>query len=308
MEYIVHLNDIHFIDDFKMIGINHFVVGCQVFSYRQSLSLDYTMLEQCKQLLGDRKLYVLVNAMVDESMIATLEMHLEQLAALNIDGLFFQDFAVLQICKEKKYNFSLYYTPDTLNTNYATINYLNYYGVDGVMLAREISLEQKNQIQNKCQCDVIVQGHGVEYMASSKRKLLTNYLKKHDKQLDCDYAKKLHIKANGVDDSCYIYEDQYATHIVSKVQLCSLDVLDKMHGFNFVFLESLYLDSNHYFDVVKNYVEGLDLVLQNDKSKLEQLYNTFIERSQYSYYHSFLFDETVYKIKDVRIREGKEVL
>lgn len=306
MEYIVHLNDVNKIEDYIELGIRHFVVGCKEFSYRQSLSLDYLEIKHLREKLIDQKLYVLVNALIDECMVNELKEHLKQLVNLNVDGFLFQDFAVLDILKGVK-NIQLIYSPDTLNTNYNTINLLANNGIDGAMLAREISLETKREIQDKANCNIIVQGHGVEYMASSKRKLLTNYFNKNSMNYSTSYEGDLSILANASKDECHIYEDNYATHIVSKKQLCSLDVLNQLIDFDFIYLDSLYIDSIEFFKVVELYVKAKQFVVSNNIDKLFELLLELRQFSDKEFYHSFLFDETVYKIEDVRLREGKEV-
>lgn len=84
---------------------------------------------------------------------------------------------MLQICKENNYNFEMVYSPDTLNTNQATLNYLKTLGINSAFLAREIPLDEKMMIAKNTDLKTMIQVHGVEYMAYSKRKLLSNYFK-----------------------------------------------------------------------------------------------------------------------------------
>ena len=59
----------------------------------------------------------------------------------------------------------------------------------------------------------MIQVHGVEYMAYSKRKLLTNYFKEINQDIPIGISDDLTIQANGVNYSCHVYEDQYGCHI-----------------------------------------------------------------------------------------------
>lgn len=307
MEYIVHLNDITNLDMYKKLGIKHFVVGCQDFSYRQSLSLNLEEIKSLKIKLSNERLYILVNALIDESMVSDLLIHLDLLNQCNIDGVLFQDFAILQIVKENNYNFEIIYSPDTLNTNYGTLNFLYENGISGALLAREISLQKKLEIKNNSNCKIIIQGHGVEYMASSKRKLLTNYFERNKLNQDVSKSGELSILANNTEDNCYIYEDKYATHIVTSKQLCSLDVLDKLSDFDFIYLDSLYINTIDFYKIVEAYSKAKNDILTTNGENLSFLYDELKENISADFYHSFLFDDTVYKISDVRKREGKEV-
>ena len=97
MELVLALNSDKFLYDFLSIGVKYFVVGTKYFSCRQALSLDYHQLAKLKEKLGDKELWVLVNALIEESNLDLLEKHLAKLNELKIDGILFQDFAVLQI-------------------------------------------------------------------------------------------------------------------------------------------------------------------------------------------------------------------
>lgn len=129
MELVVHLNSVKFVNDFIDIGIKYFVVGTKYFSCRQALSLDYEELSDLKDRLKNNKIWVLVNALIEEHNLDELTKHLDKLYRLKIDGILFQDFGVLEICKENNYDFELIYSPDTLNTNQATLNYLATLGI-----------------------------------------------------------------------------------------------------------------------------------------------------------------------------------
>ena len=177
MELVVHLNSRKFINDFIEIGIKNFIVGTKYFSCRQALSLDYQELKDLNEQLKDKKLWVLVNALIEEHNLDELVDHLAKLDEIKIAGILFQDFSVLQICKENNYNFEMIYSPDTLNTNQATLNYLKTLGINSAFLAREIPLDEKMMIAKNTDLKTMVQVHGVEYMAYSKRKLLSNYFK-----------------------------------------------------------------------------------------------------------------------------------
>lgn len=305
MELFVQANSKIHIKRLVELGIHKIVVGMEQFSCRQALSLTYLEVEEITCLKAD--IYVLVNALVEEKYLTDLESHLKRLDHIGITGVIFQDFSVLQICKEQAYSFACIYHPDTLNTNHQTLSYLQTRGVSGAFLAREIPLIEKIYIQNRVQMPCIMQIHGVEYMAYSKRKLIQDYLEATNKILDTN-QKDITIQATNVEEACYIYEDAYGTHILTKTQLLSLDVLDKMMDVQYGYVESLYLSPEELLEVVRLYVQGLqalqDNVYQENKEELMEQLTT--SQTAVKFYHSFLFDQTVYKIADVRKREEDE--
>ena len=308
MELVVHLNSVKYVNDFIDIGIKYFVVGTKYFSCRQALSLDYEELSDLKDRLENKKLWVLVNALIEEHNLDALVNHLGKLNELKVDGILFQDFGILEICKDNNYDFELIYSPDTLNTNQATLNYLAALGIKCAFLAREIPLDEKIMIAQNTAIKTVTQIHGVEYMAYSKRKLLTNYFKEINQDIPIGISDDLTIQANGVNYSCHIYEDQYGCHILSKQQMCGLDIMSSFQDFDYLYIESLYVDELKLVEIVNLYQDALISVGNRTYGKvakelISQLYQL---DPNIEYHHSFMFDATVYKIDDVRKREENE--
>lgn len=308
MELVVHLNSRKFINDFIEIGIKNFIVGTKYFSCRQALSLDYQELKDLNEQLKDKKLWVLVNALIEEHNLDELVDHLAKLDEIKIAGILFQDFSVLQICKENNYNFEMIYSPDTLNTNQATLNYLKTLGINSAFLAREIPLDEKMMIAKNTDLKTMVQVHGVEYMAYSKRKLLSNYFKETGIDHGVLIDDNLTIQANAIDYRCHIYEDKFGCHILSEKQLCTLDILSNFSCFDYLYFESLFIDDLKVVEIVSLYQEAINSISKETYGKVSKELISMLHQieNNVEYHHSFMFDATVYKIDDVRKREENE--
>lgn len=308
MELVVHLNSRKFINDFIEIGIKNFVVGTKYFSCRQALSLDYQELKDLNEQLKDKKLWVLVNTLIEEHNLDELVDHLAKLDEIKIAGILFQDFSVLQICKENNYNFEMIYSPDTLNTNQATLNYLKTLGINSAFLAREIPLDEKMMIAKNTDLKTMVQVHGVEYMAYSKRKLLSNYFKETGIDHGVLIDDNLTIQANAVDYRCHIYEDKFGCHVLSEKQLCTLDILSNFSCFDYLYFESLFIDDLKVVEIVSLYQEAINSISKETYGKVSKELISVLHQieNNVEYHHSFMFDATVYKIDDVRKREENE--
>ena len=308
MELVVHLNSRKFINDFIEIGIKNFIVGTKYFSCRQALSLDYQELKDLNEQLKDKKLWVLVNALIEEHNLDELVDHLAKLDEIKIAGILFQDFSVLQICKENNYNFEMIYSPDTLNTNQATLNYLRTLGINSAFLAREIPLDEKMMIAKNTDLKTMVQVHGVEYMAYSKRKLLSNYFKETGIDHGVLIDDNLTIQANAVDYRCHIYEDKFGCHVLSEKQLCTLDILSNFSCFDYLYFESLFIDDLKVVEIVSLYQEAINSISKETYGKVSKELISMLHQieNNVEYHHSFMFDATVYKIDDVRKREENE--
>lgn len=308
MELVVHLNSRKFINDFIEIGIKNFIVGTKYFSCRQALSLDYQELKDLNEQLKDKKLWVLVNALIEEHNLDELVDHLAKLDEIKIAGILFQDFSVLQICKENNYNFEMIYSPDTLNTNQATLNYLKTLGINSAFLAREIPLDEKMMIAKNTDLKTMVQVHGVEYMAYSKRKLLSNYFKETGIDHGVLIDDNLTIQANAVNYRCHIYEDKFGCHVLSEKQLCTLDILSNFSCFDYLYFESLFIDDLKVVEIVSLYQEAINSISKKTYGKVSKELISVLHQieNNVEYHHSFMFDATVYKIDDVRKREENE--
>lgn len=308
MELVVHLNSRKFINDFIEIGIKNFVVGTKYFSCRQALSLDYQELKDLNEQLKDKKLWVLVNTLIEEHNLDELVDHLAKLNEIKIARILFQDFSVLQICKENNYNFEMIYSPDTLNTNQATLNYLKTLGINSAFLAREIPLDEKMMIAKNTDLKTMVQVHGVEYMAYSKRKLLSNYFKETGIDHGVLIDDNLTIQANAVDYRCHIYEDKFGCHVLSEKQLCTLDILSNFSCFDYLYFESLFIDDLKVVEIVSLYQEAINSISKETYGKVSKELISMLHQieNNVEYHHSFMFDATVYKIDDVRKREENE--
>lgn len=308
MELVVHLNSRKFINDFIEIGIKNFIVGTKYFSCRQALSLDYQELKDLNEQLKDKKLWVLVNALIEEHNLDELVDHLAKLNEIKIAGILFQDFSVLQICKENNYNFEMIYSPDTLNTNQATLNYLKTLGINSAFLAREIPLDEKMMIAKNTDLKTMVQVHGVEYMAYSKRKLLSNYFKETGIDHGVLIDDNLTIQANAIDYRCHIYEDKFGCHVLSEKQLCTLDILSNFSCFDYLYFESLFIDDLKVVEIVSLYQEAINSISKETYGKVSKELISMLHQieNNVEYHHSFMFDATVYKIDDVRKREENE--
>ena len=216
MKLVLSLNSKKFIYDYVDIGVEYFVVGAKYFSCRQALSLEYDEIANLKKVLGNKKVWVLVNALVEEKYIDFLEKHLIRLSHIGVDGILFQDFGVLQIVKNKGYHFDMMYAPETLNTNAMTLNVLNQEGVTSAQLARVIPLEEQLSIHQQVHMPLMLQVHGVEYIAASKRALLTNYQEASGLAFDHKGQTRLTIQPRNSDYVFHIYENERGTHIFQR--------------------------------------------------------------------------------------------
>ena len=154
----------------------------------------------------------------------------------------------------------------------------------------------------------MIQVHGVEYMAYSKRKLLSNYFKETGIDHGVLIDDNLTIQANAIDYRCHIYEDKFGCHILSEKQLCTLDILSNFSCFDYLYFESLFIDDLKVVEIVSLYQEAINSISKETYGKVSKELISVLHQieNNVKYHHSFMFDATVYKIDDVRKREENE--
>ena len=73
MSLIVNINSLSYLYDYLDLGVEHFIVGTTQFSCRQALTLDYKQIVEIKKKYPNIKLFVLVNALVEQKYLEDLK-------------------------------------------------------------------------------------------------------------------------------------------------------------------------------------------------------------------------------------------
>lgn len=295
MKISIQLNDLNYLYDYLSMNIGLFIVGGK-YSSQAILNLNIEEIKQVKDKCKDRLVYVLVNGLYDQHEIEDLTKYLFSLNNI-VDGILFQDFGVLQIVKENNLNLTLMYSPDTLNTNSKTIKVLSTLGIDSAFISRVIPLEEQLLIKKDCNIPVMIQGHGVEYIASSKRNLLSTYKEATNIEY---HSKVLKMRPRGNDFKCNIYEDTRGTHIVSESRLYTLDLFNTIQVFDYLYIETLMMNSSEAIEVCSIYSDALLALNKGTYNKEVKEFLPLLRKINPNLSRGFLFDQSVYKLEDIR--------
>ncbi len=299
MKLILSLNKKERLYDYVSMGIDTFVLGGH-YSFYAPYNFSLEEISQMIEQYSQCSFYVAMNALYDEHEIKDVEYYIDKLVKIGIKGLLFQDFGVLQIVKKNSYSLDMMYAPETLNTNAMTLKVLKQQGVTSAQLARVIPLEEQLQILQQTDMPLMLQVHGVEYIAASKRALLTNYQQASHLQFDLTSQTRLTIQARNSEDIFHIYEDQRGTHIFSQERLYMLDLLNQIHDFEYLYIETLMMDENEAVEVASLYSDALKSFQNNTYDRDVKSYMNLLYQLKTPLHRGFLFDQTVYKLEDVR--------
>ncbi|MDD6423654.1 MAG: U32 family peptidase, partial [Intestinibaculum porci] len=300
LKLALHLNDASYLHDYLVMGVDRMIVAGPMSAY----SSHKFSLEEIEAISARAaETYVMVNGLYDEHELPALRRLIDAYAKMNIKGLLFQDFGVLHYVKNR-YDFRMMYAPNTLNTNYMTLNVLEDLGVDSAWVAKEIPLEEQIAIKKHTHLPIMIQGHGVQYMMSSKRHLLKSYAKAAHKEFNQD---NVILHARESDYATHIYEDERGTTIFSVNKLYTLDLLNEMSVFDYLYIETNYMSAIEAIEVTHMYSECLkalnEVGVQEYVHKMKD-YLPMLREISKPLDRGFLNDETLYRLEDVKRRDN----
>ncbi|WJH32589.1 U32 family peptidase [Paenibacillus sp. CC-CFT747] len=212
----------------------------------------------------EAKVYVVVNNIMSNDLLAGLPDYLKQVEQAGTDALVFGDPAVLIAMRQAGVNLPLHWNAEMTSTNYVTANYWGTKGATRVVLARELNLEQVLEIKRKAEVEVQVQVHGITNIYHSKRELVANYRNHLGRKAEGEtYSPEkglFLIEAERRDERYPIYEDRNGTHIMSSEDLCMLENLHELMegGIDSFKIEGLLKTPDYNEAVVKAYRRVVD--------------------------------------------------
>lgn len=243
------------------------------------------------------KVYVTVNILAHNRDLDALSGYLQQLERLGIDGIIFSDPGVWKISQEINSKLSLHLSTQANTTNWASAQFWESQGVERIVLARELSLEEINEIQQKVQVQLEVFVHGAMCISYSGRCLLSNYMVGRDaNQGECaqpcrwNYAL---VEEKRPGKYYPIFEDKRGSYIFNSQDLCLIRHLPELikagvHSFK---IEGRMKSIHYVATVVYAYRKALDAYYANPEGYVfnEQWYKEILKVSHRDYTTGFLF-------------------
>ncbi len=153
----------------------------------------------------EKRLYVTSNILAHNSKVHTFESDIEEVIALGPDALIMADPGLIHIVRECWPEQTIHLSVQANTVNYAAVKFWKQMGIERVILSRELSLDEVEEIRQQCpdmELEVFV--HGALCMAYSGRCLLSGYINHRDaNQGSCTNACRWEYRevASEVDDS-----------------------------------------------------------------------------------------------------------
>ncbi len=242
---------------------------------------NYYSIDEIKQINSDtdKKIFVVINKMIENSEIEELKNSLLELNKLNISGVFFYDLSILELKKELHLNLDLVWNNTHMVTNYYTSNYYYDKGCKYSYLSNEITIDEIIEFKKKAKAKLIFMLLGYPVVSFSKRKLLTN----------SNFEKELKIKEPISKQEYKVIESKFGTTFkYNKVRnnaSCLKELID--NKIDYVYLIEDDINHNEFTEALKLTKEYIN---RQDDSYVNKMRNIFGSDT------GFLYRKTIYKV------------
>lgn len=258
---IININNLNEIEEYKKIGITHFLFAVNEFS------IGYTSfsLEEIKNI--DANIYLLINRIMDTKSIKEFKKIIKKLTF--VKGIFFEDLGIYNILKDS--NISLIYNQTQFATNTTSINHW-LQRVESAVISNSLCESEIINIINNVDKPIIFNVFAKNIAMYSRRNLLSNF----NNFYNIDQANDVIIKETFKGKKFEVKEDNNGTVVFNDLYFNYMSILPKLKDRNILFY----------------YINNLDLNISDIKALINNKYKNYDD--------GFLNRKTVFKVGDIR--------
>ena len=213
-----------------------------------------------------KRVYVTLNIIPHSKDLIGLEEYVAELYNIGVDAVIVSDPGMYTIIKNTVPDLEIHISTQGSVTNAATINFWHSLGASRVVLARELSLKEIEEIRTKVSDDMEIETfvHGAMCMSYSGRCLLSNYMTGRDANMgDCAHPcrYKYHLVEEKRPGEYFpIYEDDEGTFIFNSKDLCMIPHIPELikSGINSFKIEGRVKSSYYVATVIRSYRMAID--------------------------------------------------
>lgn len=221
-----------------------------------------------------KKVFVTLNIVPHNRDLVGLEDYLRELESANIDAVIVADPGMYTIVKRTLPDMVIHISTQASVTNYETIMFWYNLGVRRIVLARELSFEEINEITSKIPEDLEIEAfvHGAMCMSYSGRCLISNYMTGRDANLG-DCAQPCRYKYAVVEEKrpgeyFPIEEHEEGTFIFNSKDLCMIEHIPEIvkSGIYSLKIEGRVKSSYYVATVIRAYRIAIDAYLKDPEN------------------------------------------
>ncbi len=252
-----------------MYGADAVYIGGEEYGLRASA--DNFTLEQMQEGLGfaharGKKVYLTMNIIPHNEDFEGMGNYVKEVAAIGVDAIILSDPGVFSVVKENAPNMEIHLSTQANNTNWTSAKFWYNQGVKRIVLARELSISEIQEIREKTPPDLDFEIfiHGAMCISYSGRCLLSNYMAGRDANRgECAHPCrwKYHlVEEKRPGEYMPVYENERGTFIYNSKDLCLIEHIPELieSGALSFKIEGRMKSAYYVATVVKAYRDAID--------------------------------------------------
>jgi len=250
-------------------GASAFVIGDARFATLVRGSFEEKELEEAVNFAKtlEKKVYLLIDAIFPNALLAQLEVYLHEIKELSFDGVRVADLGASLLVKQLMPKTPIHFVDAMMLTNHFTVNYWAKKGMARAKLAHELTLAEVLDIKKEATSEIEILIQGVPLMFTSRRTLIENYLEfQRIAGKNVTLTEDSHALFDQERDLYYpIIENQHGTHIYGGSDVCMIDDLTELLavGIDVFYIESFTYPTEKLVALLKLYHMALDLAMDD---------------------------------------------
>ncbi|NMA01344.1 MAG: U32 family peptidase [Clostridia bacterium] len=219
------------------------------------------------------KVYVTINIFPHNDDLVGLPEYLLELKAIDVDAIICADPGVIKIAQEVVPELPIHISTQANTVNWASAAYWYEQGIERVVTAREISLEDIREIKKRVPVEIETFIHGAMCISYSGRCLLSNYMADRDANRgECAQACRWNynlVEEKRPGEFYPVLEDERGTYIFNSQDLCLFDHLPQLieAGIDSFKIEGRMKSSFYVATVVRAYRKAIDAYFEGKVNK-----------------------------------------
>ena len=217
----------------------------------------------------NKKIYVTMNIFPHNKDLPLIVENLNILEEWKPHAIIFSDPAVLRLAKKYAPSIPLHISTQANVTNVEAAKFWIELGVERIILAREVSIEEIKQFREELNCELEAFVHGSLCIAYSGKCYMSAYManrsaNKGECTNSCRWKYTVYYLKEETRDGQFfpVYEDDRGTYVMSSKDLCMIEHLPLLveAGVNSFKIEGRMKGINYLAGVVKTYREAIDSI------------------------------------------------
>lgn len=247
------------------------------------------------------RIYIACNIYSRNHEQQNLRQYLSQLGKIRPDGIIVADPAIFMAARELMPDVPIHISTQTNTTNFATARFWHQLGAERIIAARELSLQEIQEITANGQLEVEAFVHGAMCISYSGRCLLSSYLANRDSNRGrCAHPCRWNyavVEEKRPGQYLPVSEDEHGTYIFNSRDLCMIEHVPALieSGLTALKIEGRMKGIHYVASTVKAYRDAIDAYYrQPDAYRVEQDWvDTLDSVNQRGYCTGFYFGDPV---------------